>query len=1016
MYSWMLVVLICLLIVGLMTITSTEEGFVTVDADSALAQRQLLQFEGERRYNTLARVQNPASNPSSDTVDQSITMLIPTETDSTSSRLRMTPSSRGLGAADDGTNKRGQGVEQTGMVQEKINFCESLPINCDFSDPRMAECGMCHKGGVNSKGEPWRGGMYISSDDQILANQANKDANPNNNLFGPSAVYKPTVGTCPPKNFTLVKETCQARENALQCEMAPGPTTGNSCAQCYGNAGPLLYVGAKPRSFQAILHMSHPGAYSGGTIKTGNSTVRLIPSTKNLLDPQQFPLTMSEGDTITIQIAGAPTIWCAWLSSPDGKRSVSLDVGVQSITPAAFGVIGDKLSLRITRAFSGETGFPAFKALVPNSVLWYGRNNKIPGIIVSAKYGTSIGNSVSVLEGARRLAASNQSITISPQQLGVSDPSPDSTKQLWIKMDTGTNYIGSDGDVLESRLFKSILSITVTCPVTLVDPVYDFDVEVCPSGPMIFTEAGAGIMGSNSCYKSDGTFNPSLYCIQQLFTGAGGNQNGTLWPDSKEKLAAIVKSVNGVPDIDATSSFLSNLGNIATYAQDQNGSAVTFEIYLDASMKMLGTAPKNLCEGPNADTGPHTPQCLDFLWKTSGSASSDPVTSYNFCGRAGLMAPLNLDGTPNENNIAMVNDEGSVAAVKAYYKSIFDAAKDTSNFNKWTKSMANCYNSNVGAPPPPSSANCPKKGIPNVSFIQLGHGPSVINLSQLAAFDSDGNNVTRGKPATGTTTYQGGPYVGRAEFAVDGTEQARDWPSIYHSVAQSGDVFEVSLGRPTTIAQVTVFSRVGFTERTLGHSVRLLDANRTILYNSAPLIQALVQSVNLKVSVPVPVVAKASGYTCTPGVDNDQNAGNIGCAGWTPDQLRAECDKNPNCKAYNTWGDAGCLKNRSNITNFNNPTIRAFCVKNTGSTQYPIDLGCWKDAPDRVLKGPYGGWGNTPEMCKNLAERTGQKYYSVQAGSECYTGNSGYDRVGRASGDCPPGGHGWIAHTWQRTP
>ena len=1045
MYSWILIVLVCLLIVGLMVLGSnTEEGFVTVNSDSALAQRQLLQFEGERRYNTLARVQNPASHPSSDMVNESINMLIPTETNSTKNQLTMTPSSRGLGAADDGTNKQGTWVEQTGKVQAKIDFCESLPVNCDFSDPRMAECGFCHKGGVNSKGKPWRGGMYVSSDDQIRANQANKDANPNNNIFGPSAIYAPTVGTCPPKNFTLIKETCDARENALQCETAAGPASGNSCAQCYGNAGPLLYVGAKPRSFQAVLHMSHPGVYNGGVIKSGNTTINLIPSTKKLLDPQQYPLKLSEGDNITIKLAGPPSVWCAWLSSPDGKRTVSLNIGVQSITPAALGVIGDKLSLKVAKAFSGETGFSAFKAIVPNSVLWYGRNNKLPGIVVSAKYGVSIGNSVSVLESVRQLAGSGQSITVSPQQLGVTDPSPNNTKQLWIKMDTGTNYIGTDGDVLESRLFKSVLSISVTCPATLVDPTYDFDVDACPSGPMIFTEVGAGIMGSNSCYKPDGTFNPSMYCIQELFTGAGGNQNGTLWPDTNEKLAAVIQKVNGVPDIGATSVFLNNLGNIATYAQDQNGASVSFDIYLDASMKMLGTAPKNLCDGPNAGTGPHSPQCLDFLWKTSGSSSTDPVTTYNFCGRAGLLAPLNTDGTQNDDNIARANDKGSVAAVRSYYKSIFDAAQDTSNFPKWMKSMANCYNTNVGPAPPPPAANCPAAPTWDITtsrlagYVDIPVGNYTLNFgitvkgavggwASIIHVTKGGNCCDVGQRSPAIWLW---PNETRLHVRI-GSTQDGNWgidtdplpigQKVIFNLTTSGSQVKLSVNgksydqtQPGQRPTGTGFQIWMNDLKLAGHTV----ANATI--------ESLSYIVDgQKINV-LQTGSVASAYPkdlgCWKDAPDRVLTGPYGGWGHSPESCMDLANRNGQTYSAIQAGSE-CYTGNSGYDRLGRadgdcPTTggpwkaRTMQVK-PANISYPLDLGCWKDDPDRVLKGPYGGWGHSPESCKDLASRNGQKYYSLQAGSECYTGNSGYDRMGRASGDCPPGGNGWIAHTWQ---
>jgi len=176
-----------------------------------------------------------------------------------------------------------------------------------------------------------------------------------------------------------------------------------------------------------------------------------------------------------------------------------------------------------------------------------------------------------------------------------------------------------------------------------------------------------------------------------------------MWPYSAESVKAIIQSVNGVPDLNATASFLDNLGSIATYGTDSNGVSVTFATYVDASMKMLGTKPKNMCEGPNAQTGPQTPECLDYLWRTNGNTSAPASSDYLFCGKNGKLAPLNADRTPNMDNIAKANTLGSVAAIGAYYSRLYNSAQDTSNFDTWSAAMKKCYNTSVTAP----KVDCP---------------------------------------------------------------------------------------------------------------------------------------------------------------------------------------------------------------------------------------------------------------------------------------------------------------------
>jgi hypothetical protein len=78
------------------------------------------------------------------------------------------------------------------------------------------------------------------------------------------------------------------------------------------------------------------------------------------------------------------------------------------------------------------------------------------------------------------------------------------------------------------------------------------------------------------------------------------------------------------------------------------------------------------------------------------------------------------------------------------------------------------------------------------------------------------------------------------------------------------------------------------------------------------------------------------------------------------------------------------------------------------------DLGCWGDAWDRALKSPSMR-GNTVASCFEKARAGKFNYFSVQDGDECYVGNSGYNKYGRTSGDCPPTGGPWKAHVYQVT-
>jgi hypothetical protein len=327
----------------------------------------------------------------------------------------------------------------------------------------MAECGFCHRNGKDSNGKTHRGGMFISSDDQIRANEVA------NSSGGAPAVYKPTIGSCDPINFTLMAENCTARELSLGCEVVGAATSANQCGQCYGAApkgsSNLLYVGPKPRAYIATLWVSHPGAHSnngaGMSVTYSNGQVVTLPySNKPLLDPQELTLEVKEGDSLVIAMVGAPKVWCAWLSSPDGNRTVSVDIGATAIAPTeGFTIAGDKRSNVVAAAMNSladPTAWANFQAKVPNSVLWYQRRDEIvPGAVVSAWFGNTVQNSpnpqgIDLSDFVKMAAGANVDIPVTLQTFD-GDTNPSVPKHLWINQDNGNTLIYAQGQTVDKE-------------------------------------------------------------------------------------------------------------------------------------------------------------------------------------------------------------------------------------------------------------------------------------------------------------------------------------------------------------------------------------------------------------------------------------------------------------------------------------------------------------------------------------------------------------------------------------
>jgi hypothetical protein len=794
MYVWILVAAIMLSLVLLYLARShgvVKESFITVDLDTATTQRQMLQFEGERRYNPLARLQVPTNLLSDDQVNAALQQEIPVPTSGTKSLMTLLGFTS-VGATDDGSNKVGTTLEQTGVLQQKIDFCEALTDgDCDkLDDPRYAECGICLIDGRDSKGKKHKGGLFISSDDQIRANEVS-----NANGWAP-AKYKPTIGKCKPENFSLMSEVCQANALRLGCQIAGGATSNNPCGQCYGSASPLkgssglLYVGPKPRPFTCYLNVSHPGghavtsAFAGLVVTYPNGAqASLTWSPQTLLDPKQLTLEVFEGMPLTIGVVGMPAVWCAWLSDLTGNRVVSVDIGVSAITPAAgFSIAGDKRSAAVTKAMANEPGWAAYQATVPNTVMWYMRKDEVvPGIVTSAWYGTTLpsasspGIGVDVTDTVKWYAGNNSNVQAWYEALNVGDPAPGQQKYLWVTQDNGkmVSAPGDAGGINAPELYNA-MQLTFQVPATLVDPLFTQDMAACPSGPMVFTEIGAGLMGSHSCFKPDGSFNPNLYCIQELFTAAGGTPQGTIYPTTEAQAKALaLNDASGNPSLDATTAAFNNGVNIATYGVDSNNAPHDFAVIKANALNYLGVVMNNPCDGPTSTTGPHDPDCLDYLWRTARNPEMDGSTSdpskipYLTCSQKGSSAPLNADGSINQANVTAANQQGGVAGVRAYYQGLYNQT-NSSDFPTQALGMRQCFGANLNEPAP-STSDCP---IPNPNEWQC-FGPTKLKQPEVFNVGPGGYATTQADAPALCASY--GATVATTAQLNTAYQQGAEW-------------------------------------------------------------------------------------------------------------------------------------------------------------------------------------------------------------------------------------------------
>jgi hypothetical protein len=198
--------------------------------------------------------------------------------------------------------------------------------------------------------------------------------------------------------------------------------------------------------------------------------------------------------------------------------------------------------------------------------------------------------------------------------------------------------------------------------------------------------------------------------MQELFQAAGGTPQGTLFPNTDAKAAAlVVPDSTGKPSLDLSVAAMNNAANIAMYGMDLNGGQASFDEFKAAAMQYLGATITNPCETETMNTGPHPPECLDYLWRTSSWSPQQDATNnaeptslpYANCSAVGTMAPGSSAAAT-----ATANAQGGVAQVRAFYKSIYDRSQNTADYDDQVSAMQQCFNVSI-MPPPQDPGTCP---------------------------------------------------------------------------------------------------------------------------------------------------------------------------------------------------------------------------------------------------------------------------------------------------------------------
>jgi len=399
-----------------------------------------------------------------------------------------------------------------------------------------------------------------------------------------------------------------------------------------------------------------------------------------------------------------------------------------------------------------------------------------------------------------------------------------------------------------------VCDFAVVVPATFRDTTVFEDTSICPTGPLISTQEAATRLQSGACEKlvngqqqAPGTY--TVDCIKSLFLASGCTAQGKTYPNSAEKYkAATVDSVSGTQlDIDTINQNMNDRYIIATTGSNSDGMRMEQESYAQANIDCFGKLVTNPCDTAFAATGPHTPACLDYLFRNAGkdnrnigqtypgqynrSSGTDrtPQTPVMYCQRAGSMSPIGADGKPNYDSVSTANSYGGVQAVRDFYRQIHADANYNNDMTAQKIALNQCYGVGVKSKAPVCKGTKARyvRVRPTLEF-----GDNWIQISQLQVFNVNDVNVSFKKPTSATSTWANGAGGETSDKAVDGQAKARPHPAEFHagSTNASNTFWQVDLQKTEEIAYIVYYNRGDCCQhRARGMRVQLLDENEVVL-------------------------------------------------------------------------------------------------------------------------------------------------------------------------------------------
>jgi hypothetical protein len=281
----------------------------------------------------------------------------------------------------------------------------------------------------------------------------------------------------------------------------------------------------------------------------------------------------------------------------------------------------------------------------------------------------------------------------------------------------------------------SYVDFKVVIPATMRDPTIDQDISLCPIGPIVSTPEGVTRLNAGACEQAingqqQGPGNFTDACIQKLYLSSGCTVKGQAYPSNSQKKAKLTTNqlTGDNLEIDDIFNNLQDLYQVATTGTNSNNDNLEEGTVTKMALDCLGEIKLNPCDSANAATGPHTPQCLDYLFRSAGANNTKIGATYQgmanrssgtnakltkpimYCQRAGSMSPISSKGQLNNEAIAAANAKGGIQAVKEFYRQIHYDANFNSKVAPQKLALQQCYGIGVT----PKAPVCPIMACSNI--------------------------------------------------------------------------------------------------------------------------------------------------------------------------------------------------------------------------------------------------------------------------------------------------------------